>query len=82
MTEGQEQGKIAQPKLPLPGTAPRMADPRRQPPWLVRISYRMRVLSFGMAFVAAALHSHQKSYLTGIWVLLGLVFLVYPQVQY
>ena len=36
---------------------------RSQPPWLVRINYRMRTLSFGMAFVAAALHIHQKNYI-------------------
>ncbi len=59
-----------------------MTETRRRPPWLVRINYRMRVLSFGMAFVAAVLHSHSKSNLAVVWVMLALVFLVYPHVQY
>ena len=59
-----------------------MAETRSQPPWLVRINYRMRTMSFGMAFVAAALHIHQKNYILGIWLMLGLLFLVYPHVQY
>ena len=59
-----------------------MAETRKRPPWLVRINYRMRTLSFGMAFVGAALHSQQKGHLPGLWLALGLVFLVYPHVQY
>ena len=59
-----------------------MAATRKQPPWLVRTNYRMRTLSFGMAFVAAALHSQQKGHPPGLWLALGLVFLVYPHVQY
>ena len=59
-----------------------MAAPRRQPPWLVRINYRMRTLSFGMALVAAALHTYQNYKLPRIWLLLALVFVAYPHVQY
>lgn len=59
-----------------------MAATRRQPPWLVRNNHRMRVLSFGMAFVAAALHIADKNEPSGLWLLLGLLLLVYPHLQY
>ena len=59
-----------------------MAKTRIKLPWLVRINYRMRVASFAMAFVAVALHIYQKNYSLGIWVMLGLVFFVYPHLQY
>jgi diguanylate cyclase (GGDEF)-like protein/PAS domain S-box-containing protein len=51
-------------------------------PWLVRIHYRMRAISFAMTFVAASLHIHGKNYSPAAWVFLALLLLVYPQVQY
>jgi diguanylate cyclase len=59
-----------------------MAEASRRPPWLVRNNHRMRVLSFGIAFVAAALHIYKTNALPGLWLMLGLVLLVYPHVQY
>ncbi len=59
-----------------------MAETRRQPPWLVRINHRMRMLSFGMAFVAAAIHIGDKNASPGLWLLLGILLLVYPHLHY
>jgi diguanylate cyclase len=59
-----------------------MAETRRQPPWLVRINYRMRTVSFAMAFAAICLHIASKDTTPVTWLLLGLLFLAYPHVQY
>lgn len=59
-----------------------MTEPGRKLPWLVRVNYRMRTAAFAMAFVATSLHIGPKNYGLVPWLLLGLLFLVYPQVQY
>ena len=59
-----------------------MEDTGRKLPWLVRINYRMRTLSFALTFVAVCLHMAGKNVIPGVWLLLFLVFLVYPHVQY
>ena len=51
-------------------------------PWLVRIHYRMRTLSFAAMFVVTSLHIHGKNYGPFAWILLALLFLAYPHVQY
>jgi diguanylate cyclase (GGDEF)-like protein/PAS domain S-box-containing protein len=50
--------------------------------WLIRMHHRARVGSFSLAFLASALHIHGKSYSLSAWVFLGLLFLIYPQIQY
>jgi diguanylate cyclase (GGDEF)-like protein len=59
-----------------------MADTPNKKPWLVGMHYRMRTVAFAMMFVASALHSTGKSYSPGLWLLLVLLFLVYPHLQY
>lgn len=59
-----------------------MAQARRTSPWLVRINYRMRTLSFAMAFAAIYVHIAGKNIAPAAWLLMGLMFLVYPHVQY
>ncbi len=51
-------------------------------PWLVRIHYRMRAISFALTFVATSLHIYGKDYSPAAWIFLALLFLVYPHVQY
>ncbi len=51
-------------------------------PWLVRIHYRMRTLSFAAMFLVTSLHIHGKNYSPLAWILLVLLFLVYPHFQY
>lgn len=51
-------------------------------PWLVRIHYQMRTVSFILLFVATALHSLGKDYGPVVWGLLVLMLLVYPHLQY
>ncbi|MFH1873099.1 MAG: EAL domain-containing protein [Pseudomonadota bacterium] len=51
-------------------------------PWLVRIHYRMRAISFALTFVATGLHIQGKGYGLAAWGFLALLFLVYPHVQY
>jgi diguanylate cyclase (GGDEF)-like protein len=59
-----------------------MADTPDKKPWLVGMHYRMRTVAFAMMFVASALHSTGKSYSPGLWLLLVLLFLIYPHLQY
>lgn len=59
-----------------------MADTPKKKPWLVGMHYRMRTVAFAMMFVASALHSTGKSYSPGLWLLLVLLFLIYPHLQY
>lgn len=56
--------------------------PRIDIPWLVRIHYRMRTLSFAAMFVVTSLQIHGKNYSPLAWILLALLFLVYPHFQY
>ncbi|OHC71727.1 MAG: hypothetical protein A3H93_16970 [Rhodocyclales bacterium RIFCSPLOWO2_02_FULL_63_24] len=58
-----------------------IATPKKQP-WLVRMHHRMRTASFAMLFVATSLHISGKSYGLAAWLLLGILLLVYPHVQY
>ena len=51
-------------------------------PWLVRIHYQMRGISFAMTFVAASLHILGKNFSPGAWTFLALLLLVYPHVLY
>jgi len=60
---------------------PMIATPKKQP-WLVRMHHRMRTASFAMLFVATSLHISGKSYGLAAWLLLGILLLVYPHVQY
>jgi diguanylate cyclase len=52
-------------------------------PWLVRMHYRMRTISFALMFVAYGLHMVEQGQRQPIpWLLLGMAFLVYPHVQF
>lgn len=51
-------------------------------PWLIDMHHRMRTASFAMMFVATGLHVQGKDFGLIGWLLLGALFLVYPQVQY
>lgn len=51
-------------------------------PWLIDMHHRMRTASFAMMFVATGLHVQGKDFGLVGWLLLGALFLVYPQVQY
>jgi len=51
-------------------------------PWLVRIHYRMRAVSFAMTFVATSLHIHDKGYGPAAWSFIALLLLAYPHVLY
>lgn len=55
---------------------------RNDIPWLVRIHYRMRTLSFAAMFVVTSLHIHGRNYSPLAWILLALLFLAYPHFQY
>ncbi|MEI8029486.1 MAG: EAL domain-containing protein [Comamonadaceae bacterium] len=44
--------------------------------------YRVRVVSFSLGFVVTGLQIYGKGYSPAAWILLGLLFLVYPHVQY
>ena len=57
-------------------------SPRIDIPLLVRIHYRMRTISFAMMFVATSLHIHGTNYSPIAWILLVLLFFVYPHFQY
>ena len=50
--------------------------------WLARVHYRVRAVSFALAFVATSLHIYGKGYSFAVWLCLALLFLVYPHVQY
>lgn len=51
-------------------------------PWLIRIHHRMRTASFALMFLATSLHIAGRGYGLVAWSLLGLLFLVYPQLQF
>ncbi len=51
-------------------------------PWLIRIHHRMRTASFALMFLATSLHIAGQGYGPVAWALLGLLFLVYPQLQF
>ena len=55
---------------------------RSDSPWLVRIHYRMRAISFAMTFVAASLHMLGKNFSPVAWAFLVLLLLVYPHLLY
>ncbi len=59
-----------------------MANPPDKQPWLVSVHYRMRSAAFAMLFVAICLHIAGKDYSLVAWLLLGILFLIYPHVQY
>ena len=50
--------------------------------WLVRMHYRVRAVSFALAFVATSMQIYGKGYSPAAWIFLGLLFLVYPHFQY
>ncbi len=50
--------------------------------WLVRMHYRMRTVSLALMFVASGVHISTRNYAATAWVLLALLFLVYPHLQY
>jgi len=52
------------------------------PPWLIRVHHRLRSASFATVMLAVALHMRDKDYGWPIWLLMVLVFLVYPQILY
>jgi diguanylate cyclase len=59
-----------------------MTERRKKQPWLVRMHHRMRAASFAMLFCASSLHMAGKDYSLVAWTLSGLLFLVYPHLQY
>lgn len=50
--------------------------------WLVRMHHRMRSVSLALMFVVSGVHIWARNYGLTAWVLLALLFLVYPQLQY
>ncbi len=59
-----------------------MADIPYKQPWLVSVHYRMRSAAFALLYVAICLHIAGKDYSLAAWLLLGILFLIYPHVQY
>lgn len=59
-----------------------MAETIKKQPWLLRMHHRMRVVSFALLFVAASLHGMTRDYTPGIWALLAILLLAYPQALY
>lgn len=59
-----------------------MINTRIDTPWLVRIHYRMRAISFALTFVAASLHMLGKNYGPAAWLFVAVLLLVYPQVLF
>lgn len=51
-------------------------------PWLIRMHHRMRSLAFAMIFLATGLHVYAQDFGLVGWGLLGLLFLVYPHLQF
>jgi diguanylate cyclase (GGDEF)-like protein/hemerythrin-like metal-binding protein len=51
-------------------------------PWLIRMHHWMRSASFAMLFVATGLHVAGTDFSLAGWVLLAVLFLIYPQLQY
>lgn len=58
-----------------------MTEPHVQP-WIVRMHYRMRSVSFAALFLATALHIMGHDFPPWAWALLVLLLLLYPQLQY
>jgi diguanylate cyclase len=56
-------------------------DPKG-PHWMVQTHYRLRSLSFLNSFVFCAVHAWDQGRSPGFWVLLAIVFLIYPQLAY
>ncbi len=50
--------------------------------WVVHMNYRNRVGSWLFAFIVLAAHFWEHSYSLGLWLLMGLQFIVYPHVIY
>lgn len=50
--------------------------------WTVRMNHRNRTFSFVLLCVVLGLHMNRMGVAAWGWVLLGLQFLVYPQVAY
>jgi len=59
-----------------------MAETEKKHPWLVRMHHRMRTTSFALLFVACSLHVAGKDYSILAWLLLALLLLVYPHLQW
>lgn len=59
-----------------------MDETTKKRPWLVRIHYQMRAVSFALLFAATTLHSLGRDYGPAVWVLLILLLLLYPHLQY
>lgn len=59
-----------------------MDETTKKRPWLVRIHYQMRSVSFALLFAATTLHSLGKDYGPAVWALLVFLLLVYPHLQY
>ena len=59
-----------------------MAETEKKHHWLVRMHHRMRATSFALLFVASSLHIADKDYGLLAWLLLTLLLLVYPHLQW
>ena len=59
-----------------------MEETAKKRPWLVRIHYRLRTVSFALLFIATLLQFAGREFNPGAWALLGLMLLVYPHLQY
>lgn len=59
-----------------------MMAPSKRHHWLVRMHYRMRVISFALLFIAACLQSAYQGYSPWVWAFMALVLLLYPHLQF
>jgi diguanylate cyclase (GGDEF)-like protein len=59
-----------------------MVDTRNKQPWLVRVHYGMRTMSFAILFVASTAQFIGRGYSPYFWCFLVALLLIYPHLQY
>src|SRR3954469_22346242 len=59
-----------------------MSDVPKKRPWLLRVHYAMRTMSFMILFIAAAAQINGGDNNVNLWVFLVAFLVVYPHVQY
>ena len=79
MTPTRSGGRETQEAYPQDPSVP---DSSTRPHWIVDTHHRLRTLSFANSFAFSAVHVWNQPQGRWIWLLLGLVFLVYPQLAY
>ena len=59
-----------------------MTEKIKKRPWLIRVHYAMRTMSFTILFIAAGAQIIDKEVNVGLWAFLFALFIIYPHFQY